>query len=369
MQAELRKYVVGVVELNDLAARRGAEAVAVGNYERAAVFNELGEHGIVDLAADDGNTGAVPGLCIDLALFDLGKRLAQVRQDKRLRAGVGDQIENVVLVAGDGRIFHLAHLADLGKDAADFVVLLHGLAQRLVRRVRAELFLHNIEHTIAHLLHIGLERVVGNLEGNVRVGHEEVGLVVYLQDFKVLHSAVHHGAGVHADHGVQKLVAALDGALGERSGELAGVVRHVVRCNVDGAGVRSAETDGEAVANVEDRFGDMVAGVPHGQIPFRGCLSHKLVVGIIQKLLKVDQMLEILQMSHPFLISFSCCLPFIYKFNCAPFRECRTFPELPSFRGTRSTPAEDRTPFSPGCRWRHGNRPTRYRKESQRPES
>ena len=38
VQAELRKYVVGVVELNDLAARRGAEAVAVGNYERACSF-------------------------------------------------------------------------------------------------------------------------------------------------------------------------------------------------------------------------------------------------------------------------------------------------------------------------------------------
>ena len=73
--------------------------------------------------------------------------------------------------------------------------------------------------------------------------------------------------------------------------------------------MRSAETDGEAVANVEDRFGDMVAGVPHGQIPFRGCLSHKLVVGIIQKLLKVDQMLEILQMSHPFFDFFLLCLP------------------------------------------------------------
>ena len=206
----------------------------------------------------------------------------------------------MILVAGDGRIFHLAHLTDLGKDTADLVVFLHGLAQRLVRRVRAELFRHHIEHTAAHLLNIGLQRVVGDFEGNVRVGHKEIRLIVYLQDFKVLHGAVHHGAGVHADHGVQELVAAFDGAFGERSGELACVVRHVVRRNVDGAGVRSAEANGEAVANVEDRFRDMVAGVPHGQIPFRGRLSHKLVVGIIQKLLKVDQMLEILQMSHPF---------------------------------------------------------------------
>ena len=75
--------------------------------------------------------------------------------------------------------------------------------------------------------------------------------------------------------------------------------------------MRSAETDGEAIANVKDRFGDMVAGVPHGQIPFRCRFSHKLVVGIIQKLLKVDKMLEILQMSHPFLISFSCVCPYM----------------------------------------------------------
>ena len=72
--------------------------------------------------------------------------------------------------------------------------------------------------------------------------------------------------------------------------------------------MRSAETDGEAVANVEDRFGDMVAGVPHGQIPFRGCLSHKLVVGIIQKLLKVDQMLEITPLFDFFLLLFALYL-------------------------------------------------------------
>ena len=224
MQADLRKYVVGVVEFNDLASRRGAEAVAVGNNERAAAFDELREHGIVDLTADDGNAGTVPRLRIDLALFDLGQGLAQVRQNERFRAGVGDKVENVVLVAGDGRILLLAHLTDLGKDAAYLVVLLDSFAQRLVRRIRAELFRHDIEHAAAHLLYIGLERVIGDLEGNVRVGHEEVGLVVYLQDFKVLHGTVHHGAGVYTDHGVQELVAALDGAFGERSGELTCVV-------------------------------------------------------------------------------------------------------------------------------------------------
>ena len=53
--------------------------------------------GIVDLAADDGNAGTVRALGVRLALFELSRRLAQVGQDERLRAGVAHEVEDCLL--------------------------------------------------------------------------------------------------------------------------------------------------------------------------------------------------------------------------------------------------------------------------------
>lgn len=48
-----------------------------------------------------------------------------------MRAGEADELNNVKLVSGDGRILKLPEIADLGDDTADLVVLLnsgkHGL--------------------------------------------------------------------------------------------------------------------------------------------------------------------------------------------------------------------------------------------------
>ena len=121
-----------------------------------------------------------------------------------------------------------------------------------------------VEHMDTHLLDVGVESVVGDFVGDVAVGHEEVGLLVDLQDLKVLHCTVHHGAGIDADHRIEELIAALDAAFHESSCKLAGVVGHVVGGDVDGAGVGSAQTNREAVADVQQRFGDVIAGVAEG---------------------------------------------------------------------------------------------------------
>ena len=241
MQADLGEGVLVVLQLDDLAAGGGAEAVAVGDHQCAAALDELGQAGIVDLGADDGHSCAEGALLVGLAGLQLGQRLSQVGQDQGLGAAVGDQVQHMELIAGDHRVVGLAHLADLGDDAADLVVLLHSLADGGVRSVNTEHLGHSVQHAQAHLPDVGVQRVVRDLVGHVRVGHKEVGLVVDMQDLEVLHGAVHHGAGVNADQRIQELVAALDRPLQQCPGKLAGVVGHVVGGDVDGPGVGCAQ--------------------------------------------------------------------------------------------------------------------------------
>ena len=66
MAAKLSEGGLFIIELNDLSARSRAVAVTVGAYKCAAAFDKLGEVGIVDLASDDRDSGAEPGLRIGL---------------------------------------------------------------------------------------------------------------------------------------------------------------------------------------------------------------------------------------------------------------------------------------------------------------
>ena len=197
------------------------------------------------------------------------------------------------LVTGDDGVVSLAHLAHLGDDGADLVVLGDGCADSGVGGIHAVNLGQLVEHMDTHLLDVGVESVVGDFVGDVAVGNEEAGLLVYLEDLKVLHCAVHHGAGINAYHSVEELVAALDAALYECTGEFAGVVGHVVGCDVDGAGVRRAQTHREAVAYVKQCLGNVVAGIAEGEVSFRLCLLHQFIVGVLKQTLKINQMLKI----------------------------------------------------------------------------
>ena len=116
----------------------------------------------------------------------------------------------------------------------------------------------------------------------------------------MFHAAVHHRAGVHTDQRVKILIAALDGALEQGAGKLAGVVGHVVGRDVDGAGLRGAKPCGEAVVNVQQNLGHVETGITQADAAVVLGLPDQLVVGFVQKLLKIDQMLQVFQMVHLF---------------------------------------------------------------------
>ena len=296
MAADLTQDVFLVVELDDLAARRAAEAETVGHDECAAALDELCQARIVDLAADDGHAGAVRILGVRLALFELGERLAQVGQDERLGAGVAHEVEDVELVARDDRVVELAHLSNFADDLADLVVLGDGLAQRLVGRINAEGLGQTVEHVLAHLRGVGIDVVIGHLERHVGMRDKEFLLAVDLQDLEVLHGAVHGRAGVHADHRIQELVTTLDCTLDERTCVVTGIVGHVVRRDIQRTGLGCSESHRDAVVYVEEDLRNVIAGVAEDDAAVRLRLPHQLVVGVFQKVFKVDQMLQIFQM-------------------------------------------------------------------------
>ena len=94
--------------------------------------------GIVDLGADDGDSCAERADLIGLALLELSQSLTQVRQDQALRAGVGNEVDDmeqmcirdrllIVLLEGHGggRQEQTAQLAALFEERGDMTCLLY----------------------------------------------------------------------------------------------------------------------------------------------------------------------------------------------------------------------------------------------------
>lgn len=142
----------------------------------------------------------------------------------------------------------LAQLANLGENLADLVVLLDCLADSLIGNINAELLVQVVEYMYLHLGDICIDGVVNDLERDVDMGDEELLLFVAVEHLKMLHCTVHHRACVNTDECIEELVAALDTTLYECAGVLAGVVGHVIGCDVKGASVGCAQTHGETVA-------------------------------------------------------------------------------------------------------------------------
>ena len=304
--ADLRECVLGIGELYLLSAGEGAVAVAVGDHQCAAALDELDELGIVDLRADNDNADTVVLLGVGLAAFYLLKRLAQIWEDESLGAGVADQNQNGVLIAGDGRDIQLAQLAYLGEDAADLIVLAHGGADGVVRGVDAVVFVQGLQNLSGDLLADVLDAVLVVGIGNVQIAVEELVLVFALrvQDLHVLDGAVIRLADVNAYHGVEKSVAALKCALQQRPGELTAVVGHVIGGQLHRVGMWGTEPDRETVPQVQQHLRRMETGVTDGQVPLCLRFPHKLVVCVFQKILKVDQMLQFFHCRPSFYVLF-----------------------------------------------------------------
>ena len=151
-----------------------------------------------------------------------------------------------------------------------------------LRKVRA------LQHGQVHV-------AVGILERDLHILVEELGVALPhgVQQLHVLHRAVHHRAAVGRDDAVGEVEAALDGALEQGAAGLAEEVRHIIGRDVHGAGVGRGEADGNAVAQVQQGFGDVFAGVGDADLAVAFRLGHKRVVRLLQQVLEVNQMLQV----------------------------------------------------------------------------
>ena len=155
------------------------------------------------------------------------------------------------LIAGDGGIGKLAVVADLVNQAADLIVLLDGLHQRLVGHVDAQIVMQLAQHMVAQLIPVVVVGDVGFLEGNVDKLAEEI---VIVDDAHVLHGvqvlllqmlleAAGGGAGLGGHLGVQEVEAALQGALQKAAGIVADAGGHVVGCDIRGSTAGRSQPD------------------------------------------------------------------------------------------------------------------------------
>ena len=216
--------------------------MSVEYHSRARVLDHLCEFRIVDLGAHDSDSRSRE-LLVRFSLLELGESLLEIRQDKVLRTCVGNEIQNVELVTRDHRIVSLSHFADLLHDLADFVVLLDGLSDGLVRDVYTQVLMHGSEKS---RLELSLHVIVGEvlcLVRNIQYRKEEVLFVVAFQDTEVLVESVHHRACIDCSKSVQELESSLDGSLEQSTRILADVVRHIICRDVDRSRPRSAQSD------------------------------------------------------------------------------------------------------------------------------
>ena len=213
-----------------------AVAVTVTHDLCAAALDELGEIGVVVLGACEHDLAAERPLLVGLAGLHFLCGLAQVGQNEILRANEGNKLDNMELVAGDGRVLKLAVIADLVYELADLIVLLDSFLERLVRDVDAEVFMQRSQDMSLELIMVVFIVSLGVFEGNVGELAEEFIVLddvhvldgVKMLGLDVLLEAAGDGAGLGRHLGIEEVEAALECALEKAASVVTYASGHIV---------------------------------------------------------------------------------------------------------------------------------------------
>ena len=187
------------------------------------------------------------------------------------------------LVAGDGGLLQLAVCPDGLHDAAQLVVLLDGLAQRLVGGIHAVVVPEKVQHVGLQLPLIVVDAVDGLLERHVR----ELALEPLVVDdaghpLQMLLEPAGHGTRLRGQLGVQKVEAALQRPLQQTASVVTGAGGHVVRRHVRRGAAGRTEPHGEAARQIQQHLRHEVAGVAQRQPAVVAALLDKVVVCLLQ---------------------------------------------------------------------------------------
>jgi hypothetical protein len=273
--------------------------VTVADDFGAAAFDQLGELGVIVLGAGQNDLAAERALLIGLAGLEFLGRFLQHREDQFLRADQRAELDDLELIARDGRVVELAVITDLIDDRADLIVQVDGLHERLVGDVDTEFLVQRIEDVGLKLAFIVLNAVLISLERHVGERHEEVRILDDVHVVKVLLETAGDRAGLGAEISIQEVVAAFECALEEAAAVMAGTAGHVICSHVRRSAFRRSQTDCKAAGQVEQNFGHEVAGVTQRSLAVCLSLPDQLVVGLLEQVFKCDQVFQVSHVQAP----------------------------------------------------------------------
>lgn len=199
--------------------------------------------------------------------LDLLEGLLYVREDELVRADLAHELDDVELIARDGRVRELAEAANLGDDVAQLVEVLNGLAHGGVGDVDAEALFQLVDDLELELGLVVVEGGLVALHRRVDDGDEELVVLDGVYEEEMLLHPLHGGAALGAEEGAEVVVAALDAALEDGADVGTVAVRHVVSGDVRGGTTRARA--GARKSTREDSAG--LRGYNSSYTPARSC--------------------------------------------------------------------------------------------------
>ena len=206
----------------------------------------------------------------------------------------------MVFIAGDDRVFRLTEVADLRDDPTETVVLFNGGTNRIVGGVHAEAVAQGVQYLCFQLGFVVIQAGPVAFHGWVDDGGDEAVVLHRLQQGKMLLHALHGGAALRTEQSVQIVEAALDGPFQDTADIGTVAVCHVVGRDLCGAAVGGPKAAGKAARQVQQHFGYIVAVISQSQLALRRGALDQLVVGLLQKVLKPDQVLQVFHGQNSF---------------------------------------------------------------------
>ena len=219
-----------------------------------------------------------------------------------MRADLAHELDDVELIAGNGRVGQLAEVADLGDDIAQLVELVDGLTHGGVGHIDAVALGELIDDLELELALVVFEVRLVALHRGIDLGDEEAIVLDGVEQEEVLFHTLHGRAVLGAEQGAQIVVAALNGALEDGADIRAGTAGHVVGRNVGRLAARRAQTGREAARQIEQNLGDVIAVVPEGDFPVVDRLRDELILRVLQEIFEENQMFQVFHIVPSFKI-------------------------------------------------------------------
>ena len=219
-----------------------------------------------------------------------------------MRADLAHELDDVELIAGNGRVGQLAEVADLGDDIAQLVELLDGRAHGGIGGVHA-VALGKLVNDLE--LQLALVVVIAGLialERGIDLRDEEAIVLHGIDEEEVLFHTLHGRAALGAEERIEVVVAALNGTLEDGADIRADTAGHVVGRNVGRLAARRAQAAREAARQVEQNLGDVITVVPEGDFPVIDRLRDELILRVLQEIFEENQMFQVFHIVPSFKI-------------------------------------------------------------------